>query len=175
MKVLWAIFCITLAAILELTAGNFRLPIPLIAAVCFYLTVVYQWKVAVAACLLPAGMVDAFLGRPAPCTAMLLAGAAALGVFWKHEGDCRKAALQLLPGLLFGGIAVLWLVICRLLVNAGLQGGGFLGEATLMMRLGLCALLSIPVTATLLDALARRLDLPRYENAQQKWEAPHGT
>lgn len=168
MHTLWVAAVLFVALILELWAGAAGVPVPALALAAFYLAMGFRGARVLLPALAAGLALDLALGRAVPATAgLIVPGAMLLATFWRREGICRDLYAQAAPGAVLGLVQAALLLLLISLPSEPLTPHLLLHGAWLALRCGLAAALLLPLACGALDALARRLSLPRYRDAQQ--------
>ncbi len=165
--VVWIAFTGMTALFLELLLANAHWPFPVLALTCYYISLVYGIRSSVIPFLFFASLVDIMPGRPVPFTPLLAAVAAGLALVWRHHGDSRSYAAQLLPGLILGISALTLLGVSMAATPSLFLGTSYGNLAFGLIVLFLSTVLGTPAVCALWDNLAVRLRLPRSVDIQK--------
>ena len=163
----WLCVCTFVAVVLEALLGNSGLPVPLVAIVTFYFTVLLGWKSVFIPAVVAGTLLDLLLSRTFPTALMLFPGVMAVALFWRQHGDCRAISAQALPGLLIGAIIGVGRVILEVWAAELWCLGLVYRSLWLLLLFVLSSLALTPLLFAGLDRLAKGLDLPLYRKVQE--------
>ena len=167
--------CAALGLVVELWAGGGNWLLPMWSVTAFYATVVYGWRWSFFPWAVAGLVLDVTYGRAFPVTTVvLLPLALLLARFWRREGNCRLLGVQAIPGAILGMVLclpALWWESCRpenimswrLMLHAGFLGLQWVAGSALLL----------PAVCWTLYRAAKPLNLPRYQDIQQRRADPH--
>lgn len=102
MTTAWIWTCCFCAAWIELAIGNLGPSAPVLPATAFALAVAFGWRSVLVPLVLAAVSMDAVLGRPVLEATLAVAGAMALGLFWRARTSGSHPAAEAILGFLLG-------------------------------------------------------------------------
>lgn len=162
------------ALLAELGIGRYGVAAPVLATAVFYLATIYGWRRPFLPAVFAGAVLDATLGRHAPVSVLLvLPLALGLAQFWRHEGICRYLMVQMLPGAFLGLFQAAVLLTAESFLGERFFWGLLRHNLWAALQLMVGGMVALPLVCGVLDRVARRLALPRYQEIQEQ-RSEHG-
>jgi uncharacterized membrane protein len=153
------LFCSVLFSVI---LGNSGITFPLPAAVIFYLTIVYGWRIGVIVAAVTGVVIEMLYGSSS-FTPLSLLIVAAIAQFWLYNYDTKNISALTVPGAVIGGI----LFLPQLFIYKGtwLNLLYLIPELLFSIIIMICI---IPLTAYLMDKVSQITGLPLFKEAKIK-------
>lgn len=163
MYALFYIYLMVFGAILfSIILGNSGMAFPVPAAVIFYLTIVYGWRVGVIVAA-TTGVVLELLYGSASFTPLVMLSITGIAQFWLYNYDTKKLAVLMIPGAIVGCV----LFLPKLLFYEGAWLSILYLIPELLFSVVVMVLL-MPLTIYVMDKLAKFTGLPLFTEAKIK-------
>jgi hypothetical protein len=167
MVFVWAFICTFAAVLAEIVFGSYGLIVPVFSVTAFYFLVLLDWRQSVPLLLVLGSALDLVFGRRFPCELVVVPVLVPLALGWRRHGDCIHRVAQMIPGLVVGAVSASAALVLVRLPGAGLTWDFAWRNALIFAEFAVGGALGLPLISALLDRLAARFDLPRFDSVQK--------